>query len=274
MKRRPMLLVALTLISAILAACGGRSAPATVPSGTDSSGAGAASATVAPGLKARIGMDSTYPPFENTDLGTKQLVGFDVELMQAIGQKAGLDVELYSVPLPQLLTAVSKCEYDGAISAISVTDDLRAQMNFSKPYFTFGQVVAVKSGNSAITGRDKLAGRTVGVQRGSSGEGEVGKIAGAQPKRYENFELAFIDLKAGMIDAVVTDKVTALGYAGDKAGNLKIAGGEWANEDLAIAVCKDNPELLKRIDAGLAAVKSDGTLAKLRQKWLDNPVLR
>jgi len=256
MQRYPtLMLAALLLVSALLASCGSRAA------------------TVTPPISARFAVDPTYPPFESVDFNTKATLGFDVDLIRAIGRKAGVAVELYTVSLPQVLTGMAQCEYDGAISAITISDELKAQMNFSKPYFTFGQVVAVKGGNTAVTGRDRLAGRTVGVQRNSTSEREARKIAGAQVRLYQNFDLAFQDLRSGMIDAVVADKVTALGYAGERAGNLKIVGGEWAPEDLGIAVCKNNPELLKRLDAGLAAVKADGTLDKLKKQWLDNPQL-
>ena len=253
----PMMLAFLLLAVVVLASCGGRSAPAAAPTATTETAA-------TPSIVARIGLDTTYPPFENLDMNTKETAGFDFDLIRAIGRKAGVGVDLYSVSLPQLLDGVAKCELDGAISAITISDDL-------KPYFTFGQVVSVKRGNSTITGRDKLAGMTVGVQRNSVSEQEVQKIAGAQLRPYQNSKLAFQDLRNGMIDAVVSDKVTALGYAGAQTGNLKIVGDEWAKEDLGIAVCKENPELLKKLDAGLAAVKADGTLDKLKKQWLDNP---
>ena len=88
---------------------------------------------------------------------------------------------------------------------------------------------------------------------------------------YPTAEFAFRDLADGLIDAVVTDKQLALSYVGVKPNNLKIAGEVFAAENFGIAICKQQTELVKKINAGLAAVKADGTLGELQKKWLKSP---
>lgn len=135
-------------------------------------------------------------------------------------------------------------------------------------------MVTVKSGNTTITGQDQLAGMTVGVQSKTTGETEVAKIQGAKMKSYPTFDLAFKDLTAGLIDAVVADKVTALAYVTLSPNSLKIVGSEFGMESYGIAVCNTKPDLLKKLNDALAALKADGTLASLNDKWLSKPVIQ
>jgi polar amino acid transport system substrate-binding protein len=251
MKRYSMMTLAILLAGFLLAACGEKSAP----------------------TKVRMGTAASYPPFESVDYDQRQLTGFDIELMKAIAAKANLDVEFVNVSYDQVLAGMVQCQYDGAISAIPITDDLKQQMIFSEPYFAAGQVVVVKKGNSLVTGRDTLTGMTVGLQKGTSSAAETEKIAGVKLKSYDTFNLAFQDLIIGELDAVVADKMMALSYVNKAANNLKIVGDEFAIENYGIAVCKTNADLLKKIDDGLVIVKNNGTLAKLNQKWLANPIV-
>jgi polar amino acid transport system substrate-binding protein len=134
-------------------------------------------------------------------------------------------------------------------------------------------VVVIKKGNITITGRDSLAGKTVGVQNPSSSATDAATIPGAKLKMYRSFDLALQDLINGLIDSVITDKTTALAYANMQSNNLQIVGQEFSPEDYGIAVCSTNPDLLKKMSDGLAAVKADGTLSTLTDKWLKDPVI-
>jgi polar amino acid transport system substrate-binding protein len=221
-------------------------------------------------MKVVIGSDASYPPFESMDYDNRKMVGLDVDLMNAIAARVGLDVEYTNVTYNQLLGGIAQCQYDGGISAITISDELKQQMNFSDPYYNSSLVVVVKKGNVTIAGPDRLAGMTVGSRSGTPGETEIQKIQGAQYNPYDNFDLAYEDLIAGMLDAVVSDKAMALSYVNIKAANLKVVGDEFAVENYGIAVCNKNAELLNRVNLGLASVKADGTLDRLFEKWITN----
>ena len=224
-----------------------------------------------PALKVKISTAASYMPFEFVDISQKQLSGFDIELMKAIGVAANLEVEFVNTGYSQVLQGVAQCQVDGAIAAIPISDDLKQQMQFSDSYYAFGQVVVVKQGNTTITGMDTLSGKTVGVQRGTPGLDEAGKVTGIQLQTYDLYQTAFNTLINGDIDAIVTDKILALSYVNKAANNLKIAGREFAIQNYGIAVCNQQADLLKKINAGLSSVKNNGTLGKLIQKWLANP---
>jgi ABC-type amino acid transport substrate-binding protein len=229
--------------------------------------AGCASSTGAL-TRVRIATDPTYPPFEQVQRENKQLVGFDMDVMRAIADRAGLNVEFVSTSYDILLGSVARCEVDGAISAMEITDDLKQSMSFSNPYYVVGQEVVVKKGNLSITGRDTLAGMVVGAQKGQTGAAELQKMAGVQTRLYDSAEMAFQDLIIGLIDAVVADSPQAQDYSSLPANNLKIVGSSFTPKNYGIAVCNQNPDLLKKINTGLATIQSDGTLERLRQKWI------
>jgi ABC-type amino acid transport substrate-binding protein len=259
-KNLSLAVIALLLISILLAACGAKSSP------TQESSADAPTSLP----KIRIGVDANLPPFEMLDSNTNELVGFDVELMRAIAEKIGFEVEFLNTGSSQLITLVSQCQLDAGISAIAITDGLKQQMDFSDPYYTTGQVLVVKKGNIVITGLDTLSDMTVGTQAGSLSEIEIWKIPGAQAETYSSYNLAFQDLITGYIDAVIADKPHALIYVEKKPNNLKIVGEEFGSVNYGIAICKDRADLVGLINNGLASVTADGTLEKLTQKWLTN----
>jgi polar amino acid transport system substrate-binding protein len=215
-----------------------------------------------------VATDATWPPFETVDEASKQIVGFDIDLMNAIAKEAGFEVEYSNVPWDSLLAGMAQCQYDAAISAMTITEERAKQFAFSDPYFAAGQIVTVRADNTDITGKDSLAGKTIGVQLGTTGDIEAQKIAGATVKNYDDIGLAFQDLMNGQIDAVIADNPLALGYVGQNPDKLKTVGEVFTDEFYGIAVCKDKTDLVAQINKGLAAVKAQGLIEQLTQKWI------
>lgn len=223
-------------------------------------------------VEIQFGTDATNSPFESIDMTSKELSGFDIELMNAIAAREGFKVNFSNVGFIPLMRGVAQCQYDGGISAIAIIDQFKQQVSFSDPYLTFGQVVVVKKGNLTINGHDQLSGMAVGTQRGTASVIEVQKIPGIHLTAYDSFDLAFQDLVNGLIDAVVAGSPRAQSYVNIKPNNLKIVGSEFASESYGIAICNQRADLLKKINEGLKAVNADGTLARLTEKWIKNPL--
>jgi polar amino acid transport system substrate-binding protein len=218
--------------------------------------------------KVRVASDATWPPFEMTDENTKEIIGFDVDLMKAIAQKSGLQVEFINVPFDSLLAGISQCQYDAAISAITITEERKSSMAFSDPYFAAGQVVTVNIDNTDINSKDDLVGKKVSAQIGTTGEIEGQKISNVTYKGYDSIDLAFLDVMNHQMDAVIADNPLAVGYVGKNSSKLKIVGSAFTDENYGIAVCNKNTDLLTKINAGLAAVKAEGLIEQLTIKWL------
>ena len=216
----------------------------------------------------RVATDATWPPFEYLDDESKELVGLDIELMRAIGQRAGFDVEFINVSFDTLLTGMVQCQYDAAISAITITPDRAVDYAFSDPYFEAGQIVVVRVGNIDILGPDDLAGKAVGVQRDTTGDVEAQKVEGAIIRRYDDIELAFQDLMNAQIDTVIADNPLALGIIGANPDMLTTVGQTFTDENYGIAVCKSNSALVERINAALIELKAEGFIDTLTQTWI------
>jgi polar amino acid transport system substrate-binding protein len=219
------------------------------------------------GAKIRIATDATWPPFESVNEETMEIEGFDIDLMTAIAERADLDIEFVNVAWDPLLAGVAQCQYDAAISSITILPERAEQMLFSDPYFEAGQIVTVRIDNTDIASKDDLVGKVAGAQIGTTGSFEIENIEGATLKTYDDIGLAFQDLMNGQIDAVVADNPLCLLYVSENSDKLKIVGEVFTDEFYGIAVCNTNTELLAKINSGLAAVKAEGLIEELVDKW-------
>jgi polar amino acid transport system substrate-binding protein len=218
--------------------------------------------------KITVVMDATWPPFEFVDEATKELAGFDVELMKAIAEKEGMEIEFQNVGFDSLLAGLSKCQYDAAISAITITEERKETIAFSDPYFAAGQIVTVRIDNTDITGKDSLVGKVVGAQLGTTGAIELENMEGVTLKTYDDISLVYQDVMNGQIDAAVADNPLAIEYVGKNPDRLKTVGDVFTDEYYGIAVCKTKPELVEKFNRGLKALMDDGTVDQMAIKWI------
>ena len=221
-----------------------------------------------PTATVRVATDATWPPFESINEQTKEIEGFDIDLMTAIAEKAGLEIEFMNVAWDPLLAGIAQCQYDAAISAMTITEERKKQFLFSDPYFFAGQIVTVRIDNTDITSKDDLGGKVAGAQIGTTGSFEIEKIEGATLKTYDDIGLAYQDLMNKQIDAIIADNPLALGYVGENPDKLKTVGEVFTDENYGIAVCKTKTDLLEKINEGLKAVKAEGLIEQLVEKWL------
>jgi ABC-type amino acid transport substrate-binding protein len=218
----------------------------------------------------RVATEAAYPPFESTT-ASGEIVGFDIDLVRAVAREAGLTAEFTHQEFAALIPALEQGRFDAAVSAMTITEERAKVVAFTDPYYDAGQVVVVRSGaGDAIRGRDDLGGRTVAVQLNTTGQMEAAKLAGATVKPFESAELAFLELLAGRCDAVINDEPTSRVFTARHPG-LRVAGGVFTQEKYGIAVRKDRPELVARLNTALVKVRASGEYDRLRAKWLDAP---
>lgn len=214
-----------------------------------------------------VGTDAAFPPFEFVEEETKDIIGFDIDLMNAIAEKAGLEIVYQNVAWDPLLAGMADCQYDMAISAMTITADRAEQFSFSDPYINAGQIITVTVNNNTITNPEDLVGMTIGAQIGTTGAMEAEAIADTTVKVYDTYELAFLDLANGQIDAVIGDYPTALAFANKNSDSLKVVGDIFTDENYGIAFCKGNDELISKVNAALAELKSEGFIEDLVVTW-------
>ena len=216
--------------------------------------------------KIRVATDATWPPFEYVDTQTNEIVGFDIDLFNAIAEKAGLEVEWINVEWDPLLAGVAQGTYDAAISSITIKEERKEDMDFSDPYYVAGQIIVAKT-DSDITGAAGLVGKKVGVQSGTTGDDEVSAMDGVEVTGYDEIGMAFVALMNNQVDAVVCDTPVASGYV-NKYDTLKTVGEVLTTEEYGIAMPKGSDELMKKVNDALAEVVADGVIDQLVQKWL------
>ncbi|TFG45023.1 MAG: basic amino acid ABC transporter substrate-binding protein [Dehalococcoidia bacterium] len=214
----------------------------------------------------RVATDATWPPFEYVDTTTSQIVGFDIDLMNAIAAKAGFEVEFVNVEWDPLLAGVASGTYDASISSITITAARQEVMLFSDPYLSAGQIIVVRASNNTITGAANISGK-VGVQSGTTGDMEVIDMSSVERVAFDDIGLAFNALKSNQIDAVVCDTPVADGYVTNYPGEYKTVGEMLSAEEYGIALPKGNEALLAQINTALAQVIADGTIEQLKTKW-------
>ena len=215
-----------------------------------------------------VATDATWPPFEFIDTKTKEIQGFDIDVMTAIAEKADLDIEFVNVGWDPLLAGMAQGTYDLAISSITITEERKEVMLFSDPYFAAGQMVVVAKDDTSITGPGNLSG-VVGAQIGTTGSFEIDKIDAATLKTYDDIGLAFQDLINGQIVAVVCDNPLALDYVKENPDKLKTVGEAFTDEYYGIAIAQANEDLVDPINAAIAALKAEGKFEELSKKWLE-----
>lgn len=242
MKRVTLVLIStFMLLALILGACAPQApaataepekaypADATQPSAASSSGTDQAY-PAAETTTVRVATDATFPPFETVDEATKELTGFDIDLMNAIAAKENLKIEWVNTGFDALDAGIAQCQYDAVISAMTITDARKESRLFSDPYVSAGQILSIRIDETTVKSKDDLAGKKVGAQIGTTGAMEAEKIEGVELKTYDSYDLAFVDLMNGQIDGVIADYPTASIFVDQYKDKLQLTGDVFTDE--------------------------------------------
>ena len=219
-----------------------------------------------------IGTDTTFAPFEFRQGG--ELVGIDMDLLRAIADKQGFNVEIRSLGFNAALQALTSNQVDGVIAGMSITDERKEVYDFSEPYFESGVQMAIDRNNEDISGYEDLQGKTVVAKTGSEGETYAKSIAdeyGFTVQSLDQSATMYESVKAGTAVAVVDDyPVLAYGIAqgnGLKTVTEKVPGGSYG-----FAVNKgQNSALLAAFNDGLAELQASGEYQQIVDKYLADP---
>ena len=217
--------------------------------------------------------NATFPPFDTIDENTGEIIGFDMDLIAAIGEDQGFQVEFVDMAFESLIPAIETGNGDIIAAGMWSGDPERiAKVDFSETYWTDGAALLVKTENTAITGLDSLtADMKVATQIATNyaddlqamvEEGTLGEAV-----ILDGFDTCVLQLINGDVDAVMAGASIVQAYMDKNPEALKVVGDKASYEDLGFAVQKGNAELLEKINAGLANVKESGTYDELLKKW-------
>lgn len=229
---------------------------------------GAASAAQDERPVVRVGTEGTYPPFSFYESGNEDLTGYDIEVIKAVGEKAGWRLEFVETTFDAIFAALDADRIDVIANQVTANPERAARYGLSDTYTYSRGVIVVKSGTTGITTLSDLAGKTT-AQSLTTNYAEIAREAGATVEGVEGFAQAAALVVQGRVNALINDNLAALDYLNTTgSGDIEIAGtaGDEVSEQ-KLAFRKDDTELLQQANAALAALKADGTLARISDKY-------
>lgn len=208
--------------------------------------------------------NAEFPPYEFHE--GDDVVGIDTDIARAIGEEMGMEVKIEDMAFDSIIPAVTSGKADFGAAGMTVTEDRKKNVDFTDTYATATQVIIVKEG-SDIAGPDDLTGKKIGVQLGTTGDIYADDIKDAEVERYNKGFEAVQALTQDKIDAVVIDGEPAKEFVAEADG-LKILDEAFTEEEYAIAVAKDNDDLLKQMNEALASLKESGKIDEIVAKYI------
>ena len=216
--------------------------------------------------------NAEFPPYEYIE--NNEVVGIDAEIAAAIAEKLGLKLKIENMEFDSIISSVKGGKVDIGAAGMTVTPERLEEVNFTTTYATGVQVVIVTE-DSAITSVDDLfaegANHTIGVQLATTGDlystWDIEDEGLGTVDRYNKGADAVMALKSGKVDCVIIDNEPAKAFVAENEG-LKILDTEYAIEDYAIAISKNNEDLLEAVDKALNELIADGTVAAIVNKYI------
>lgn len=222
--------------------------------------------------KLTMATNAAFPPYEYIEGG--KVTGIDADIAAAIADKLGLELQIDDMEFDSITGALKGGKADIGLAGMTVTPDRQEEVDFTVSYTTGIQVVIVRE-DSAITSADDLtadgANYTIGVQRGTTGDvfatDDIEKASKGTVERYGKGSDAVQALKTNKVDCVIIDNEPAKAFVQEIEG-LKILETEYAVEDYAAAMSKDNPELYEAVNNALKELIEDGTIQTIIDKYI------
>ncbi|TFC48781.1 transporter substrate-binding domain-containing protein [Cryobacterium sp. TMT1-21] len=217
----------------------------------------------------KVGIEGAYPPFNYYDKDNK-LVGFDVDITTALSKDMGVKVEYVATPWDSILGGLLAKKYDIIISSMAITEERKAKVDFTEPYYHTGSQLFAPT-DTSITDSAQIKGKQIGVAIGTTFE-EKARALGADVVTYKSDLLAFEDVKNGRLDGLLTDGPVG-GNAIQVGGyDMKAVGTPLIDAAAGIAVNKNNSGLLKKLNAAITKIQDDGTYLKISTKWFGTDI--
>lgn len=214
--------------------------------------------------KLYVGTNAEFQPFEYLENG--KIVGFDVDLIEEIAKSMGKEIQWKNIAFDGLLPALQAKKLDIIIAGMTATKEREKFVNFSQTYYEANQMMIIHKENPTVNSFDNLKGHDVGVVLGYTGDIVVSELDGVKIHRYNAASEAIMALKAQKIEVVVLDSEPAKNYAKQNS-DLALIDTDVAKEKYAIAVRKNDKELVEAIDKALNELKANGTYDKLIKKY-------
>ncbi|BAQ10853.1 ABC-type amino acid transport/signal transduction systems, periplasmic component/domain [Bacillus sp. OxB-1] len=213
-----------------------------------------------------VGTDATYAPMEYMD-SKGNIVGIDIDVVNAIAEAAGFEVEYKNYGWDPLFPAVDNSEVDFAVSSITITDDRKKNFDFSDPYFIANQLILVPEGSDVESFED-LKDKRVAVQINTTGHMVVQGLLGKTSSKIlaaETMPLAITEMINGNADSAVGDNAVIIDYQKNnpKVKLKTVEDDSFEKEYYGLMVKKGNQEVLDLLNEGIKTIKENGKLKEI-----------
>lgn len=207
-----------------------------------------------------------YPPF-NFFNENDELVGFDVDTGAVIAERLGVELNYVTGEWAGLIEGLRAGRYDGILGSMAITEERLQQVNFTIPYYYSGAQLIVRK-DSGITDPSEMEGKIIAISTGTTFEDDV-EALGATAALYDDDNLTLSELINGRVDGVITDRLVGMGAMREIRGGeeLVMVGELLRTEEMAIAVNKNDIELLEKLNEILEEMHADGTLTEISKRW-------
>ncbi|MFG6178236.1 amino acid ABC transporter substrate-binding protein [Halomonas sp. THAF12] len=223
----------------------------------------------------KVGMSGGYFPFTFVEQDT--LKGFEVDVMEAVAEEMGTEVEFVTANFSGLFGMLESGRIDTIANQITITEEREAKYVFTQPYVYDGAQVVVKEGNEAIGSVEDLRGKTVAVNLGSNYEQLLRELPHADEIDIRTYESNIEqDTALGRVDAFVMDRVSASQVIKEKPLPLALAGQPFSEirNALPFRDTEADRALRDEVDAALSTLREDGTLAEISGHWFGTDITR
>ncbi|MFA9380978.1 MAG: transporter substrate-binding domain-containing protein [Acetanaerobacterium sp.] len=207
-----------------------------------------------------------YRPFNYID-DTGKVIGFDVDTGAEIAKRMGVELDYVTSDWDGLVEGLKNARYDGILGSMAITDERLLEVNFTIPYYYSGAQLIVRS-DSGITDPSEMSGKNIAVATGTNFV-EDAEGLGAEVSLYQDDNATMMELINGRVDGVITDRLVAVEAMNNISGGdqLVFAGEIMRLEEMAIAVNKNDTELLEKLNEILTEMHDDGSLSEISSKW-------
>lgn len=225
----------------------------------------AVTATTASAKDLIVATDTAFVPFEFKEGDT--YVGFDIDLWDAIAKEIGVTYRLQPMDFAGIIPALQTGQVDVALAGITIKPERQKVIDFSDGYYDSGFLLMVPA-DSDIGGPDDLKGKSLAVKTGTSASDYAEQhFTGTELRKFPNIDNAYLELRAGGVDAAMHDTPNVLYYiAKAGGGQVKAVGAQMMAHQYGIGFPKGS-ELTPKVNAALATLKADGRYDAIYEKW-------
>ena len=224
--------------------------------------------------KIRIGVEGAYPPFSKTE-ANGEVTGFDIDIANALCTELGAECEMVKQDWDGMIPALLSRRFDAIIASMSITEERKKRVNFTKKYYSSPATFIGKKGDKVHISKRSLKGKKIGVQGDTIMDRYITDNYGeiAQVVRYGTQQDANMDLMSGRLDLIFAEVGTADEFLNTNDGKRFryfgnfISDPKWFGDGIGIAVCKEDNDLRKAFNKAIKTIRDNGTYDEVQQKY-------